>query len=399
MARHQITADRLRLFNAIKSAKKEFDDVSIINLLEDIKDKIKQDSNSHYLSISQDDFAKVSYAKSKKDKLNNEKRIKTTFGRYLRRNLNICKQELNDTNLSKLSDYITLTIGQKKTDIKDNQIKELKGDDIVDFYIKTDNTLHTCMTGKGKSDYVKFYALNPDKVSLITTMDNKARALLWITDNGEKVLDKIYPNFGSGYNKIKVWAFINKIKKPKLSHRITMKYKGYFPYLDCFKYGKIDNIENARNRKKGTVVLSCNEKYGNASFLNTIGSFLEVYRCEKCENKLDYYGTHTYIEKNRTIKVCSKCYKKYNTRCIYCNFYIPNNRINTINNHPVIDNFIVKGKICSSCITKLNSYNSKCFICNNNISSYLKCLRVSFHNIGKNKNICFGCLDKIRGCD
>jgi len=389
MARSQITIDRLRLFGALKRSKREF--ARDARVIEKIIDKMRSDKDYHYLSISQDDFNKVSYAKSKQDKFNSDKRIKTTLGRYVRRKMKIKENELSDTTLSNLSDFVAIAIGQKKEEtVGKDEVKMLTGKDIVDFYVKSDRHLHTCMTGRGRAKYVNFYALNPEKVSLVITSDRKARALLWTTDKGEKVLDRIYPASGAGNRKIKAWAAANKIQKPKKTHKVTMKHNGYFPYIDFFKYGRIDSVSKARSHKPGTVVLSPNGNYGNAYFTSGEGSFTEVFMCEKCEKKLGYYDRfHFRDEENCNVTVCERCYNKFVSKCVYCKNSYAKTCLKQLEDAPI--DISIEG-LCETCIVSLSKSKKICIKCNKKIP-LIKCFSIDFHRRRSlDYCICYSCL-------
>lgn len=396
MARDKIVIDRLRLFGALKRSRKEFmDSVFVINK---IIDNMRKDENYHYLSISQDDFNKVSYAKSKYDKLDNSKRVKTSLGRYIRRKMNIKENELNDTVLSNLSDFVAVAIGQKamnksKENSSNDDIKILTGKDIQDFYINTDRILHTCMTGAYKTKCIEFYALNPNKVSLITTSNKKARALLWTTDKGVRVLDRIYPNSGSNKKKIQSWAAANKIRRARKTDRITMKHNGVFPYLDVFRYGEIDNIRRAKSYKPGIVVLSNNINFGNAVFTNVAGSFVEQYQCEKCKSRISYYDLLIYTENKRDIMVCNKCFHKNTKTCLYCKQNKSKSDFKGLEKEHIGRKVGVKFDFCYACRTYFDKTIVKCFICNKTVSLG-KTLNVSFGNL-VHKNICADCFNKV----
>jgi len=260
-----ITKKRLILYNALKRFKNKSLDSNDKNVINKIICNIRDNKTNHYLSIPEDSN-KISYAINKQDKFNDKKRVVTTFGRYIRRKIGIDSSEFDDGKLSKLSEFVSIYIEAKRTNAGNvvNKIEILSGNDILDFYIKSNRTIHTCMTGRLKSHITEFYAINPGKVYLVITKNKKARALLWITDGGKRVLDQVYPNSGKEYNMIKAWARYSKLTKPNKTHRITLNHNNYFPYMDTFKFGMM---------KDKTIVLSINHSFKKLSLTSVNGFY------------------------------------------------------------------------------------------------------------------------------
>jgi hypothetical protein len=60
-----------------------------------------------------------------------------------------------------------------------------------------------------KNNFMKLYADNPDKISMVVLLhDNKlaGRALIWKLDDGSTYLDRIYYQFDSDINLIYEWV-------------------------------------------------------------------------------------------------------------------------------------------------------------------------------------------------
>jgi hypothetical protein len=414
MGHSQITIDRLRLFGALKRFKKSLNTEEAV-IIDKIINDIKEDKKNHYLSISQEDINKVSYANSKLDKVNNNKRIKTTIGRYIRRKMNIKEDQLSDTTLSKLSEFVSIAVGEKREKKKEyinENIKILKGKDIVEFYKDTDYTLHTCMTGAKKSHLIDFYAINPDKVSLITAsykrgknVEQLARAILWKTDNGDLVLDRIYPDNGNAYNMIKSWAKANNIKNPNKKHRITLNHDCVFPYLDKFKYGEIDENSYQTRRKSyvssrtilnksGSIILSIDPKFGNAQIKDQNGGFTPIIRCNKCGKILDKYRRIRVINsKNIKKYFCETCAKKTCIRCSSCNnFHLKNESLELKNDYltKAYNKIYPYGiHFCYNCFNKGNKII--CSICKK-YNKKINCVVIRNYLIPNNLIICVDCL-------
>jgi hypothetical protein len=113
---------------------------------------------------------------------------------------------------------------------------------------------HSCMAGSSSS-HTRIYAENTDKVSLVTYAKNgfTARALLWKTDGGSTILDRIYPASGLhvqefwDYAISKGWGHRNDNSYPsgnvsfttKKKHKVTLKVASNreYPYMDSFHWG------------------------------------------------------------------------------------------------------------------------------------------------------------------
>lgn len=138
---------------------------------------------------------------------------------------------------------------------------EVTGHEIVEAY--TSGFASTsCMSGSSKQTIamLRFYMLNPDKVSMCKFYSNlgaTARALKWKTDCGNLVLDRIYPNDSPMLSLIHAYCKDNGIimrahnGAPRSTQDVpldngqfycaTMKASSYsvecmFPFLDTFAY-------------------------------------------------------------------------------------------------------------------------------------------------------------------
>lgn len=89
--------------------------------------------------------------------------------------------------------------------------EEVKGEDIIGAYRVGP---YSCM--QGKVGQLALYVENPEKVSLLKIMDKGTyvgRAILWTTDSGKRMLDRIYPGngviafAGRAYAKSQGWLY------------------------------------------------------------------------------------------------------------------------------------------------------------------------------------------------
>jgi len=172
----------------------------------------------------------------------------------------------------------------------------VNGDDIVEAY-KIEWGVHSCMTGS-ESKYTKFAAENKKIISMLLFKDKstKARALLWSTDQGVKVLDRIYPNSGWHIDVIKKWAadlgMVFRISNALPSggtivlsnnkrHTVRVKNKkNIWSYMDTFTFGV--------KEKDDTYILSNSHSLINSKFglQTTGGNPIEWNICPHCHGTI-----------------------------------------------------------------------------------------------------------------
>lgn len=301
---------------------------------------------------------------------NNRKNIK--FGRYLNKYYNWDHY---------ITDYIfknitALLMPNKKFD---NLINILSGKDILDHY-KTG--FKTCMTGLSNSSKLVLYRDNPEKVKLLTVEGYNCRALIWKTDDGMNVLDRIYPAGHSLIPTIRKWAvdngyllrshadsYINYSRTIALSddslRKITLKNTSKYPFLDTFVFAEID---------KDNIIISNDIEFGDMVLQNQHGEYIKYQRCECCNRKTLAGDGYEFEGK----KYCSHCYSKYVVRCSCCANY-------SLKENCIIANKKDNALICKTCIK----------------SNYIKCLTCDeyFHKntIKKvnTKELCMTCYNKV----
>ena len=172
------------------------------------------------------------------------------------------QEGLPPTSMTDIQD-ISQSLKAAYTFVGDIQVVE--GEDIRLYYhydqYANDNTEslgNSCMRHDSCQEFFDIYVDNPDKVkmAIAKTPDGIiGRALLWTTDCGTKVMDRIYGNEIT-INGMKAWAHANSyIHKKVQSYSndtdfvttvgeiITGEYKitlernnDYMPYMDTFKY-------------------------------------------------------------------------------------------------------------------------------------------------------------------
>jgi hypothetical protein len=336
---------------------------------------IKQNKLNDYL-IADDELEKVSFCKGL-DSIHN--RTKMTIGRYVRRNLDVQYQSLRDGDLNLFAKLLNIQL--LSLEQIEKNITFLTGDDIIDFYKNHDSDIHSCMTGHD-SYKTRLYALNPDKVSL-AVYDNKSRALLWTTDDSNKILDRIYPDDGcftsfllEHWAKLKGYKNYDEMEDVSKRFYISLKHDDdVFPYLDTFCHGK----------KSKKIIKLCNNYFYKQNVLlrctnGELGNIDICMFCEKTNIHSDfiYYGATTF-SKHKFI--CQKCYSKHTVICDYCHRNsIRNNVYKRGNNKICLICLKQQAKPCTNCGEKLIKSYSKinvngfdCYLCDNCSMNYYTC--------------------------
>lgn len=231
--------------------------------LQQLVEDIRQDGQNYFLAVSEDSIAQVSYASSLAPKHDNDRRIKTTLGRALRRLYANASLGINDAALERYVAGVlaSITTAVTTTDPDKDPFKVLVGQDLAMAYYHGIGG-SSCMTGD--RGLVELYACNPEVVKLLvyTAGDFTARALLWNTREGITFLERIYPGSrGSHFEIMKAWATSRGYFCRKEQYEVGQTYaelgmeevtgfrdlsvllcppeNGRFPYMDTFKYGCI----------------------------------------------------------------------------------------------------------------------------------------------------------------
>jgi hypothetical protein len=279
---------------------------------------IKSTDNPYYLSYSQDNPKQISFAVDNETKFDDRKRVRSTFGRFVRKRLNISQEDLSDKSLSMVTSYL---FGHLST--PDEGIRVVNGKDITKAYANEWGE-HTCMTGIDRLDIIQLFETNPDKISLIL-YDNiiKARALLWHTDEGIKVMDRIYPDDTAHIEVLKLWAtkkgYVYRIPnglcecEVSLSddnnHRVTVRACSLYPYMDTFKYGQEDN--------RGERIILSNCPTGAVYILDdTNGHLSPLVICVYC-NEYIYNDEDMFADPGGD-SICSYCFENRYFMCNAC---------------------------------------------------------------------------------
>lgn len=314
---HKLTRDRIELVRAIQKVVDRTGQGLLLEML------LRCDILGHYVSFSQDNPKYISYASKPADKFDSKKRIKLAFSRYIRRRLKIGADRIPDKILADIASKIFGILSG------DEYIKIVEGSAIVDAY-RDHFGGSSCMTGANADDFLEIYRDNPDKIKLVkyTNPDTAhARALLWHTDAGNTVLDRIYPvDDGPHVNALLEWA-----KKKGYAYRngqsagiadtplsrtgaeqVTLAWPESFPYMDTFVYG---------SEVDGDLVLCTASKDYQFYVTETNGTNSRGdgetggYYCCQCEERVSEENTHN-SESGETY--CYNCYCETYSACDRC---------------------------------------------------------------------------------
>jgi hypothetical protein len=200
-------------------------------------------------------------------------------------------------------------------DVKDNgpEFVILKGDDIkwgylVDNYTEGSGTLaNSCMRYKSCQDFFDIYTENEDVCSLLVlkSSDNKVkgRALLWVLDDGDLYMDRIYIANDSDKYLFDEWGKKNNYRMYINDYRMKTVKVGkdsydYYPYMDTFI--SFDNNNG---------ILSSNDDDNNCIRLqNTDGTYAEIgiwsdYHGENIDDEDAVYieSIEDYVHRDNTV--------------------------------------------------------------------------------------------------
>ena len=206
-------------------------------------------------------------------------RTSMKIGRFLRKFLNeysIKNYELDDTQIEKFVNTFKSYFSRDTS-----KLKIVEGEEILKYYqedsyhtngCKYGSLWNSCMRQADRNKFMKLYADNVGKVKMLVFFDDnekiRARALLWegVREHNDKdarykFMDRIYSFYDHDVDFFKDWAkdngYITKWEQSARSEkdfdlgdrvhsRLSLYVKldnteqEYFPYLDTFKFYKVD---------------------------------------------------------------------------------------------------------------------------------------------------------------
>ena len=230
-------------------------------LSQDLEDLYCELANCHLYISTSDVVGLFSYAKEKENPF--DARIRAKPFRVMAR----CAED-NFSNIPEQVIKNIITYILPKVYVTVLEVEVVTGVAIAEAY-RTAYAWDSCLTGSNlhTQDTLEIFVMNPDKVELCKFLSqdsgDKARALLWTTDTGERVLDRLYPNDSNLMPLIEDWCVANKIiqrannwlaeasdsiyLKDKKYYEVTLSVASHnvettFPYLDTFAYAEWDDM-------------------------------------------------------------------------------------------------------------------------------------------------------------
>lgn len=279
---NNLLKDRIRLIKAIAA-------VSIGTGYQGL-DRMIRDDKVEFLSVANFTEYQISYSRTLADKLNEKRRIITTLAKYLSKKYGFTVDKVFEKFIS---DVWTLMSDRYKP-----RIKYLVGEEITNYYkSNNESATRSCMTGPN-ANKVKLYALNPETIKMVI-MDDELRALLWKTDDGVEVMDRIYPNGHWKVNLMTRWAHQQGYRTRHHNNNQTGKTiplsdgssrivsvkitkRELFPYLDTFCYGTIDKTKSNVLKLSNDLSLMPD----NLLFHQADGTVTHTAFCVKCDKML-----------------------------------------------------------------------------------------------------------------
>lgn len=169
-----------------------------------------------------------------------------------------------------------LAVNILKASNKIGTFEVVEGEEITETYVNTPFTYgdrgslgDSCMRYKSCSNYFRIYEDNACLVRLMHPNGTlMGRALLWVTDCGKNIMDRIYVGKDEHISLFKEWAeengydykahqkydekdsFINHVTKEQYYKTYTISVStdyAEFPYIDTFTYGSDGYITNSSN--------------------------------------------------------------------------------------------------------------------------------------------------------
>ena len=335
----KLETDRLRLIHALKDAVNYVENVAAAA---EIVKLVHADEKEHFLSLSQEVEGKVSYASKPEHKYDNKRRKRIKLGRYIRKHLGMGPDELCDEDLHTLTSRVVGVTADNAS------VRIVRGEDII-FAYSRETGGHSCMTGYCNRHLIEMYADNPDVVGLaIHDLFGSARALVWNTEQGATVLDRVYGS-DEATEVMRAWAeasgvvLRNHNGPPRGTEfddefSVTLDRPENYPYADSFRYMIIEGTKvHLYTKHPGTydvLVLDCTD--GDA-----------VPACAECQDAVD--DDSAVVD---GVSYCSTCLEVLFTACSACGRWVER----------TVEVWSAEGRInmCSICAMELADECSVC---------------------------------------
>jgi len=380
--------------------------------------------NAQQVGISSEVEYKIAYAAKPKQWYNQQSRCRTTLQRYLTRQI---LPKSNDNRYPKMThDDIEKSCRKIMVDCFgaiEDKFEIVTGSAITAAYCDGFGG-SSCMTGS-ESKFVEIYANNPDKVALVKYYgDIDARALLWSTDTGQRVLDRIYPNDGLHIDIIRQWAtdrgysyrastslpdesYITLSDEKLYNVTLKMAENEYMPYMDTFCF--FDFVGDNK------IVCSNDNNCRDYIAQNTCGHYTSENHigCCECGEYINIDDSYTHNDNT----YCSNCFYDEFIVCDNCGDTEPRGGSVYCNDmmyceHCADNNLIY----CEDCgeyaldddAQAIHRGNNDYAVCSDCLANYTYCEDCQeyfyddceTHTIdGKDKTVCSGCLEECVQCE
>ena len=256
---------------------------------------IVHNKKKHYLAHSHDDASAISYARCESMKFLPERRTKTTLGRYIKRQY---------PEVAIKEEFLEQFVARVMAELMPNEskFKLISGYDIKQAY-RDEIGGESCMTGCD-SDKVELYAVNPKVVSMLVYDDGEmtGRCLVWKTDQGHTVTDRIYPNSGrhiaeyekyiedQGWyrrsdNRAPCEQYIIGLESERLSVTLKIPDPPIWPYMDTFAYYSRSDYDSNEITLRMSGGYSLHSTSGE-------GPNCERISCSSCGDDIDEDDVH-----------------------------------------------------------------------------------------------------------
>ena len=249
-------------------------------------------------------------------------RMKMKTGRFLTRKLKLNSGFLPDKTITNIAEKINIELFSN-----DIIIELVDGEKITKNY-EDEIGSSSCMTG-GYAECTRLYEMNPDKIQMLTMyyMNNSARAIVYLLDNGKYYMDRVYSDCNMLSEKMKHHAYKNSWYCYDRFSDLTLEEKrklvvsdldwedGCVPFMDTFG-GSLIN---------GKLQLKCLNY--DFDLQNTDGYLESTYCCECCESRI----SEDCVISIDGCSYCEDCVRDNFTYCECCDEYIPNDESVYIN--------------------------------------------------------------------
>jgi len=328
--KHNLHVSRNRFLGALKRVLgRVYRDVPEMSKALSLWSQIRQDT-VHFMALSHDTIGMYSYAREKDARYDVPHRIKSSFGKIVKKLYN--PEWMRPETFGIIANKLTPIIWPGE---EGKFFTVVTGEGVMEAY-RHSFAQSSCMTGQQAQDWLELYHDNPDKVAMVKYNDGHttARALLWTTDQGTKVLDRIYTLKGNLQllaEKYHIWCDENQyayrdnagsrahkecvFSGKKNDYTVTVPRPEYMPYMDTFLYGKLEEIGGESMLILSTQSPACNYRYEFSHLYGDYDGTHSENECVHCGHGMNDDDCY-YIGDGGPY--CESCYNDHSSYCHYC---------------------------------------------------------------------------------